>query len=400
MQLLCPVVVDKRTKTFYDKYVAENQRLFDYQPVHPGKILKQLLEEKGWSTDELAIITGRRRQTVSEFISGKTGLTTDMAVVLAAAFGNTAAEWLKWDASYRLTTIEAGSGAVVEKRAKLYHFAPVKEMQKRGWIRESKELSDLEEELKAFFGSDSLDETVKFPVALLRHSAEPSLSPTERAWCFRARQLAAASMHVAVFDPKRLPITERRLRELAAHPKEIRYLCEVLAQAGVRLVVVEPLPGMKIDGAAFWLDEASPVIAVSGRIDRIDNIWFAVMHEWAHIRNGDAWSVDNDLLGDEPILIQNEAERRANEQAASALIPAAEMDSFIRRVGPLYSKTRIIQFAHRIKIHPGIIVGQLQHRKEVGYSSNREMLVKVREFMAETTLTDGWGRTLTPGILQ
>lgn len=378
----------------------ENHSLFDYRPIHPGKILKQMLDEKGWSQDELAIITGRSRQTISEIISGKTGVTPDMAVVLAAAFGNTPADWLKWDASYRLSMIEGEGGIVVEKRARLYKIAPVREMQKRGWIRESKEVSELENDLKAFFGTESLDESLRFPVALLRHSAEPTLSAAERAWCFRARQLAGAVHHVAVFDHRRIDAAENRLRELAAHAKEAKYICEVLAETGVRFVVVEPLPGMKIDGAAFWLDEKSPVIAISGRIDRIDNIWFAVMHEWAHIKNGDALSVDNDLLGDDSaILVQDEAERRANEQAVSALIPATEMDSFIRRVGPLYSKTRIVQFAHRIRIHPGIIVGQLQHRKEIGYQSNREMLVKIRAIVTETTLTDGWGHTVTPGVL-
>lgn len=380
--------------------MAENQRLFDYLPIHPGKILKQLLDERGWSQDELAVIIGKRRQTISEIVSGKTGVTTDMAVVLAAAFGNTAADWLKWESAYRLSTVEGSAGTVVEKRARLYQIAPVREMQKRGWIRESSEVLELEAELKAFFGTDSLDENLKFPIALLRHSTAPSLSATERAWCFRARQLAGASFRIAVFDPVRLDAFEERLRGLAAHAKEARYICEVLAEAGVRFVIVEPLAGMKVDGAAFWLDEKSPVIAVSGRIDRVDNIWFAVMHEWAHIRNGDALSVDNDLLGDDSaILIQNEAEQRANDQAASSLIPAAEMDSFIRRVGPLYSKARIVQFAHRIKIHPGIVVGQLQHRKEIGFQSNREMLIKIREIIAETTLTDGWGRSLTPGVL-
>jgi HTH-type transcriptional regulator/antitoxin HigA len=110
--------------------------------------------------------------------------------------------------------------------------------------------------------------------------------------------------------------------------------------------------------------------------------------------------VDSDILGDDaPVLVEDESERRANDQAAAALIPRSEIESFIRRVGPLYSKTRIVQFAHRIKIHPGIIVGQLQHRKEIGYSANREMLVKIRETVVETALTDGWGRTITPGIL-
>jgi HTH-type transcriptional regulator/antitoxin HigA len=379
--------------------VAENQSLFDYAPVHPGKILKQMLDEKGWSQDELALIIDRRRQTISEIISGKNGVSTDMAVVLAAAFGNAASEWLKWDAAHRLSTIDGNGGTNVEKRAKLYQIAPVREMQKRGWIADTKDVDRLEEELKSFFDAEALDSTPQFPVATLRRSL--FLNAAEWTWCFRARQLACAVAHVAVFDPGRLSIAEKRLHELESHPKEARYISEVMAEAGIRFVVVEPLPGTKIDGAAFWLGETSPVIGISGRIDRIDNAWFTVMHEFAHIRNGDALSVDADILGDDgtPILVRDDIEQRANDSAAASLVPGGELDSFIRRVGPLYSKTRIIQFANRIKVHPGIIVGQLQYRKEVGYWAHREMLPKIRENLIETTLTDGWGRSITPGII-
>jgi HTH-type transcriptional regulator/antitoxin HigA len=380
--------------------VLEDQRLFDYHPVHPGKVLKQLLDEKGWSQDELALITARSRQTISEIISGKVGVTPDMAVVLAAALGNTASDWLRWDAAYRLSNIEADD--TVEKRARLYGIAPVKEMQRRGWIRNTKELSDLKAELDSFFGADCLVGTPQFPVALLRHSPLPFLSAAEWAWCFRARQLAGAVVRVALFDPRRLDATQKRLQALESHPREARYIGTVLAEAGIRLIVVESLPGTKVDGAAFWLGDQSPVIAISGRIDRIDNIWFTVWHEFAHIRNNDALSVDRNIMGDDdaPMLVQDEMESRANEQAAAALVPPGEMDSFIRRVGPLYSRTRIIQFANRLKIHPGIIVGQLQYRREVGFGTNREMLVKIRESLIETTLTDGWGHSITPGILQ
>jgi len=97
--------------------------------------------------------------------------------------------------------------------------------------------------------------------------------------------------------------------------------------------------------------------------------------------------------------MKEDAERRADEEAAATLVPPQELRSFMRRVGPLYAKDRIIQFAHRIKMHPGVIVGQLQHRGEIGYAANREMLAKVREIVTQTALTDGYGRTIAPGAL-
>ncbi len=374
--------------------------LFDNSPLHPGKILRQLLEQKGWSQEELSAITGRSRQTISEIISGRSGITPDMAITLAAAFGNRPAEWLKWDTHYRLSIVE-GNASEVEKKARLFEIAPIREMQKREWIKSTTDLGELEAELKVFFGSESLDGDLPFPVAARRTTTLAYLSSAEKAWCFRARQLARALV-VGAFSHERLPAAEKKLRQLAAYPKEVRHLPQVLSEYGIRFVVIEPLPGVRIDGAAFWIDE-SPGIALSVRHDRIDAFWFTLMHEFAHIRNGDALSIDTDLVdgvkGIAVMLVQDEAERRANEQAASSLIPAHEIDSFIRRVGPLYSKERIIQFAHKIRVHPGIIVGQLQHREEIGYSTNREMLVKVRSTITETALTDGWNRSISPASL-
>ena len=156
-----------------------------------------------------------------------------------------------------------------------------------------------------------------------------------------------------------------------------------------------------MDGAAFWIDENSPAIAMSLFQDRIDNFWFVLMHEVAHIEHGDAISVDVDLSveGREQPLMKDAIERRADEAAANTLVPHGELDSFIRRVGPIYAAPNIIQFAHRIKIHPGIIVGQLQHRAEIGFNSNRKMLPKIRHFIVSTALADGWGNAISPDVI-
>lgn len=359
-----------------------------------------MLDERGWTHEELAAIICKGRTSISQLVSGKTGLTPDMAIALSAAFPDTAAtDWMKWDAAYRLTQADADT-TEVEKRAHLYQIAPVREMQKRGWLDEDR--GDLEAELKRFFEVPSLDDEISIPVALRKAQPLMHLNPAERAWCFRARQLARALRTRGAFVPTRLDALEQKLRRLAAFPKEAAHVAELLDEHGVRFVVVESLQGAKIDGATLWLDEHSPIIAISVRYDRIDAFWYTLMHELTHVKNGDA-SVDTELIGDGTkaavTLIEDEQERRANEHAASALIPTHELDSFIRRVGPLYSKVRIVQFAHRIKIHPGIIVGQLQHRGEISFRTNREMLAKIRNIVISTALTDGWGRTIHGNLL-
>jgi HTH-type transcriptional regulator / antitoxin HigA len=84
-------------------------------------------------------------------------------------------------------------------------------------------------------------------------------------------------------------------------------------------------------------------------------------------------------------------EARANEAASNFLVPQEDLNSFIVRVRPLYSEQRILLFAKRIAVHPGLVVGQLQFRDEVPYTHFHKYLVKVREIITQTALTDGWG---------
>ena len=379
--------------------VADVNRLPDARPPHPGRMLRQLLDEKAWTIEDLAAITGYSRTAISAVSAERGGVSADMAVALGAAFGNGAADWLRWDAEYQLSLVETDP-ASVERRAKLHDIAPIRDMRKRGWIRETKNDRELEDELARFYGSPLLDAT-PFSLATFRAESLRDLNPAEKAWCFQARRLAN-TIPVAVFDRGRLDAAERKLRQLAAFSQEAKRLPQALAHFGIRLVIVEPLPGSRIDGAAFWIGE-SPAIAVSARWDRVDAFWFTLVHEFMHIKNDDAYSVDINLYheGEAGVAIaaDNDAEQRANDQAADLLVPKTELESFIRRVSPLYATVRIVQFAHRIRMHPGIIVGQLQHRGELRYSAHRDLLVKIRALVTETALTDGWGNSVSPDVV-
>ena len=113
------------------------------------------------------------------------------------------------------------------------------------------------------------------------------------------------------FTASRLGMARQELRRLAAFTKEARRVSTVLAKYGIRFIVVEPLPGIRVDGVAFWLNDESPVIGVSLRFDRIDAFWYTLMHEFSHIYHGDALSVDTELVGgddsdEQPVLLKDE----------------------------------------------------------------------------------------------
>ncbi|MCL4499173.1 MAG: hypothetical protein M1335_02880, partial [Chloroflexi bacterium] len=91
-------------------------------------------------------------------------------------------------------------------------------------------------------------------------------------------------------------------------------------------------------------------------------------------------------------------EVEVDQFAAGTLIPEEELDDFVARMNPIFPKSKIKTFAIRMKVDPGIVVGQLQHRGDISYSNHREMLVKVRHIITETALTDGWGTVVPSGL--
>lgn len=370
--------------------------LFPFSDRLPGEVLQERLDARGWRQEDLAAITKKTRVAINQIVNGKRGVTPEMAQALGAAFDESPRFWLMLDANLRLALSDSQADQDVASRAELFKIAPVKDMQKRGWIPVHDNAEELQASLLDFFEAKTIKAIPRLAVAARKTDALDGLSPTQRAWVQQAKRMAKVP-RVAPFKPAKIEELKQHLKQLAAFPKSIVEVPEALADAGIRLVVVEPLPGGKIDGAAFWLDERKPVIAVSIRFDRIDAFWFTLMHELSHIEHEDAVSIDTDLSGDhegDVLEVPRERDRiedRADAEASAALVDPKQLQSFIRRVGPLYTKVKINQFAHRIKIHPGIIVGQLQHRGELGYGAQRQALVKVRSIVTQTAYTDGWG---------
>lgn len=364
---------------------------------HPGIILREKLEARGWTQDELVAVTGKSRGTIAKIIAGNIGISPEMAVVLAAAFGDDPEDWLRWGGQYELSLVDAPVEAIGH-RAKLYADLPIRDMQRRGWISLSTDPAILQADLENFIGPQAGD-TLAFPIAARKSSPLSELSSRELAWAFRAKQLASA-LPVAEYDPNSLPSLIRKLRVLAAYPEEAKKLAQTLAIYGIKFVIIEPLAGARLDGATFWLDE-SPVIAMSARFDRNDNFWFTLFHELGHVLARDAYSFDSHGATEEESfrIGDKTAEDKADHFASDTLIPNSEMNSFIRRVAPLYQEARIIQFSNRVKMHPGVVLGQLHKRGEVTYGAHRKLIAKIRDLVTKTSLTDGWGHSISPKLI-
>ncbi len=364
----------------------------------PGEFIREELDSRGWTQGDLAQIMDRPLRLINELVAGKKQVTPETARGLARAFGDgDPLYWMNLDAAYRLRQLEPDQDVSVDRRAKLYSKFPVRELMKRKWIEPSKNLDVVEHRVCRFFGIKDVDERPVFAHAAkaVQYDERTAL---QLAWLFRAKELAEGT-HSSPYSERKLRESLSKLRTLLVAPEEIRQVSRILAEVGVRFVVVEFLPGAKIDGAAFWLND-TPVIALSIRFDRLDNFWFVLRHEIEHVLNRDGLvTVDVELteqLQRKEVLPPEEI--KANTAAAEFLIPKSELDSFITRVRPLYSEQRILLFAKRIGVHPGLVVGQLQFRDEVPYTHFHKHLVKIREIVTQTSVTDGWGTVPpTPG---
>ena len=76
-------------------------------PPHPGLSIKlDCLEPLGLSVTDGAKALGVTRQTLSNVINGKAGISAEMATRLAQAFGGTAEVWLRMQVAYELAQVQ------------------------------------------------------------------------------------------------------------------------------------------------------------------------------------------------------------------------------------------------------------------------------------------------------
>ena len=360
---------------------------------HPGKYIQMELNARDWSQSDLAKIVNMNPPALNEVIKGKRSVDASLALALGRAFGTDIEGWLNLQTDYDLWLATANDTNAVERKAKLYEF-PVSEMAKRGLVDDTAPLEVLEAQMAPLIDT--------FRVAAKRSNEGEPLSPGQVAWLHLARRLANSLLDVPKYSKRGLTEALKVLKTFLHAPEETANVSQVLAEAGVRFVVVEGFRGLKLDGACFWLDN-SPVVALSLRYDRIDNFWFVLRHELEHVLRGDAKG--KDLGSVQPDSLEttmtfkttSEKERIANEAAAAFCVPRKALIDFIgRRVG-YYQKWKIEIFADNQEVHPGLVVGQLHWMGELPYQNLRRTLVKVRSYVTETAFTDGWGSIPQPG---
>ena len=374
------------------------------EPKTPGQLINDELKRRGWTKRVLAVILEMDETAVNRLASDKRAVTAEIALALEEVFGVPADRFLDLQKSYSLALARLSQRPNRNRSARAHLFSelPIAAMIRRGWLEVDsvRDVQRIESELCRFFGVQSPMRIEVLPHAAKKTEVAESTTSSQLAWLYRVKQLAA-EMIVPQYSPRRQKALLDRLKPLMISAQASRKVPKILGDFGIRFVIVESLPSAKIDGVCIWLNEASPVIGMSLRFDRIDNFWFVLRHELEHVFREHGKSsvrVDSELAGEKTKHSDDmpEEERIANLAASGFLIPKARMDALIARKDPVYTDQDLRGFAKNLGVHPGVAVGQLQHR--IGrYHLLREHLVKIRSNVVASAVTDGWGTVVPVG---
>ncbi|MCB0201149.1 MAG: HigA family addiction module antidote protein [Anaerolineae bacterium] len=337
-----------------------------YQPTivtAPGETLADLLDEQGMTQTELAQRMGRPLKTINQIVNGKAAITAETAVQLEKIFETPATYWLNHEAHYRAYLARCREE---EDYAAWYDWLgqmPLRELKRLGVVsdlrNQGKNKNVLLRELLQFFGVASPTEWEAIYGQMrtaYRRSMPDRSDPCATAVWLRLGELQSMGLTCERFDRIKFATALQEIRALTVlSPDDFEPLLkQKCAASGVALALAPAMPGARVSGAARWLRN-KPVIQLSlyGKFN--DRFWFTFFHEACHILRHSDQLVFLDEKWDHENLNQQELE--ANAFAANWLIPA----EFVKELPELKSKAAVCEFAARIGIHPGIVVGRLQH---------------------------------------
>jgi HTH-type transcriptional regulator / antitoxin HigA len=350
----------------------------------PGETLLEVLEARGMTQVELAERMGRPKKTISELINGKIELTPQTALQLERVLGVPASFWSNLERHYREYLARQQEREKLEEQRDWPAHFPIGLMAKLGWINRKSDQADQTRELLTFFGVSSVQqwrtcyegEAVKYRLA---RTFEPDIYALT-AW-LRQGERQAHAVDCQPFDLAsfRSALVEVRALTLEAEPRVFMPTLETIgARCGVAIVFVRELPHSRACGATRWLSPNKALIQLSLRYKTNDHLWFTFFHEAGHIV----------LHGKRDMFVEldgragpTEQESDANRFAGDFLIPPEHYDTLL--ASKPFSTASVNAFATAIGVAPGIVVGRLQHDRQLPFANLNSL--KVRYHWAHET---------------
>ena len=333
----------------------------------PGDTILDLLEERDWTQQQLADRLGYSLKHVNQLVKGKVPLTEDAAIRLQNVLGASVGFWLTREAQYRE---RAALLDAAERQAAMVPWLnrfPIKEMMDAGALTrrrlDAKSKPQVVGELLGFFGVASPDqwETQYGCMELsFRRSREDQADVAAISAWLRMGEKMAEKLDGPAYDEARFKSALAEIRGMTnLHPRDFQPRMEkLLHQAGVAFVMLPALPRTYVSGVARWLNSHRPLIQLSLYGKQNDRFWFSFFHEAAHILLHSRQK--KTVFLDDPSKSESSSkeEHEANAWARDFLITPTQASELAN-----LPKTRsaVARFAQSIHVHPGIVVGRMQH---------------------------------------
>ncbi len=328
---------------------------------NPLAAIQFRMEQSGLAPRDLIPLMGSRAK-VSEVLSGKRALTMQMARALHANLGIPADVLLQQPGGELPSALDG-----IE-----WSRFPLAEMAKRGWIEGRRGFAGHAEEIMRNLVERAGGEHV-LPAALYRKNDHARLNAkmdpySLKAWCWEVLARANAQRLPVTYKPGTVDLEFlRQVAKLSWSEDGPRLAQEFLAKHGIHFVCLAHLPRTHLDGTALQLADGTPVVGLTLRYDRLDNFWFCLLHELAHIgrhmgkMRSEAF-VDDLSLRDVKGVRGDPNEDEADEWAEEGLIPRDVWNTSRARLDP--SPLTVVAFAQSLGIHPAIVAGRIRHETQ------------------------------------
>ncbi len=337
----------------------------------PGDTILDLMEERDWNQVELANRLGFSTKHLNQLIKGKVTLTYDTAQKLERVLGSTVSFWMNRESKYRQHVARLEAEENFKNWIDWLNDVPVNELKKIGAIEDIRSIESnkpkLVEHLLSFFGVASPEEWRNYygsmSASFRKTKVEQADNGAISAW-LRLGEIEAEKTNAPKYSRSKFEGAVKQIRELTVQsPADFEsILFELCLEAGVKLILVKAIPKSHVSGVARWLNGHSPIIQLSLYGKTNDKFWFTFFHEAAHIllHSGEKSDI---FLDNTEFRSQNQQEREANTWAGNMLIPEEYRFDLLS----LRSRDEIIEFSRKINIHPGVVVGRLQHEGQISH---------------------------------
>lgn len=338
----------------------------DIMAFHPGYYVADIIEDMGITQAEFATRMRTTAKTISKLVNGKINLSKDLAKKLSAMLGTSVDLWLNLQKAYDEKVIEIEQEQEIDDQIEIAKMIDYSYFEEVAHLPKTKNWKEKVRNLRQYFVVADLrifcqqDFLVNFRQEI--NNSEIKNIVNSQAWLQTAINMAK-SISTEPFNAKKLESYLPEIREMTLQAPEIFYyrLEEIFSDCGVSFVLLPNLKNSGINGAVKWINDNKVVLAINDRRVYADIFWFSLFHEIKHVLQQKTKTVFISSNIEEMQEKNIQLEEEANTFAQDFLIPPKEYKKFIQN--KYISDKQIKEFAKSICIHPGIVVGRLQHDK-------------------------------------